>query len=160
MRRKKETYFEREKGYPQPIVVRVRRRISFCDVDPMAIAWHGKYTVYFEEAFAKLGRKCGLSYSDFFKAELHAPIVQLHIDYHKPLVLDEMITIEAALCWNDGARLNIEYRLLKDDGSIAATGYTVEMFINARTNEVLLTIPPLLEQCRKRWKAGEFKCLT
>ncbi len=160
MRRKKDGYFTREKEHPQPIVVRVKRRISFSEVDPMAIAWHGRYPSYFEEAYAELGRQVGLSYRDFFSAGLRAPIVQIHVDYFQSLVLEENVTIEAALCWHEGARMNIEYRILKENGELAATGYTVQMFVDGTTQETWMTIPELLETCRSRWIAGEFKCLA
>ncbi len=97
----------------------------------MGIVWHGRYSIYFEEASAEIGRRCGLSYKDFYEAELRAPIGEFHIDYYKPLYLDEEFTIRGALYWHGGSRLNTEYQLLKQDGSIAASGYTVQLFIHS-----------------------------
>jgi acyl-CoA thioesterase FadM len=59
--------------------------------------------------------------------------------------------------WNEGARLNTEYSIIKNDVSIAATGYTVQMFTDGASGEVLIASPELLERCRKKWKAGELK---
>jgi len=66
-RRDKNTYFERIPGAPDPIVVEVKRRVRFNEADPMAIVWHGRYPLYFEEASEELGRKCGLSYRSITK---------------------------------------------------------------------------------------------
>lgn len=159
VRRKKDGYFKRIGGMPKPLVIRVKRRVNFSEVDVMGIAWHGRYAVYFEEGSAALGRQCGLSYKDFYEGNLRAPIVQFHIDYYQSLTLDEEFIIVASLVWCDSARLNTEYRLIKQNGSIAATGYTVQMFTDGVTGDVYLASPELLEQCRKRWQAGEFKCL-
>ncbi len=87
----------------------------------MAIVWHGRYPLFFEEAAEELGRRCGLSYSDFFEAGLRAPVVELHIDYFQPLFLDEEFTIRASLIWHEGSRLNTEYQLIKQDGSLASS---------------------------------------
>lgn len=87
---------------------------------------------------------------------MRAPIVKLHIDYFEPLRLAEEFTIRSALIWDDGSRLNTEYYLIKNDGSIATSGYTVQLLIDAGSGEVRLVSPDLLEICRKRWKAGEF----
>lgn len=158
MRRKKRNYFPPIEGAPAPVKVSIKRRVSFSEVDVMAIVWHGRYPVFFEEGSAALGRLCGLSYKDFYENALRAPIVQIHVDYHAPLLLDEEFTIDAFLVWSEGARLNTEYALIKSDGSIAATGYTVQMFVEAESGDVQLTTPPLLETCRKRWQLGEFAC--
>jgi acyl-CoA thioester hydrolase len=159
MRRKKGKYFVPVPGAPSPVVVRVTRRVSFSEVDLMGIVWHGRYPQYFEEGFAALGRVCGLSYEDFYRSALRAPIVQMHIDYFAPLVLDEEITVEAGLVWSEGARIHIEYALYKADGTLASTGYTVQMFTDASSGTPLLVSPPLMEECRKRWKKGDLRCV-
>ena len=159
MRRKRAEYFKVEKNVPDPVVARVTHRISFSEVDVMAVAWHGRYPQFFELALEELCRSIGLSYKDYFDANLGAPIVQLHLDYHSPVVLDEEITIIAKLIWNEAARLNTEYTVMKEDGAIAATGYTVQMFVDIKTGEPALAAPKLLEKCLERWKKGEFKNL-
>jgi len=156
--RKKKAYFERIQGVPEPIVVEIRRRVRFSEVDPMGVVWYGRYALYFEEASEAIGRLCGLSYRDFLSAELRTPIVAFHVDYFKPLILDEEFTIKAALIWHEGACLNTEYHLLKQDGSLAVTGYTVQLFVDQTTWGVCLVSPDILEECRRRWKAGEFRC--
>jgi acyl-CoA thioester hydrolase len=156
-RRKKNGYFERVEGTPEPVSVSVKRRVNFSEADVMGIAWHGRYLIFFEDASAALGRRCGLSYLEFYEANLRAPIVQIHIDFFQPLLLDEEFTVTASLIWNEGARLNTEYSILKNDGSTAATGYTVQMFTDGASGEVLIASPELLEKCRKMWRSGEFK---
>ncbi len=155
MRRKKE-YFKRENGTPNPIVVKIVRRVAFNETDPMAIVWHGRYPVFFEDASAALGRKCGMSYEAFFNANLRVPIVQFHIDYFTPLCLDETFTIKGQFIWNDGARINTEFEIIKEDKSIACTGYTVQMFTDANTQQPLIASPLLLENVKKRWLKGDF----
>ena len=154
--RKRTTYFERVPGTPEPIVVEIKRRVRFNEADPMAIVWHGRYPLFFEEASEELGRRCGLSYHDFFEAGVRVPVVELHIDYFQPLFLEEEFVIRASLIWNEGSRLNTEYQLIKQNGKIASSAYMVQLFTNHQTGEAYAVSPELLEQCRIRWKAGEF----
>ncbi len=154
--RREKYYFKRDDGSPEPVTVAVKRRVNFSEVDAMAIVWHGRYALYFEDGSAELGRRCGLSYSDFYAAGLRAPIVTCHIEYFRPLQLDEEFTIAAALIWDEGARLNTEYALYKEDGSLATSGYTVQVLTKHTTGEVCIVSPELLETCRRRWQAGEF----
>lgn len=154
-RRQKGGYFAVLPDAPPPIIVRILHRVRFSDVDPMAILWHGRYAKLFEQANEELGRLCGMGYPEFREHRLQAPIVQLHVDYFASITLGEQVTIVGKMIWADGARSNIEYEILKQSGALAATGYTVQMFVD-ETGTPLMAIPPLLETCRRRWRAGEF----
>lgn len=156
--RRKKAYFEQITGAPEPIVVEVKRRVHFNEADPMAIMWHGRYPLLFEEASEELGRRCGMSYKEFYESGLRAPIIELHIDYFQPLFLDEQFTIRASLLWHDGARLNTEFHLIKQDESLATSAYTVQLFTDHRTGAPCIVSPEMLERCRSRWRAGEFYC--
>lgn len=157
--RRKE-YFEKNADSPEAVTFSLKRRVSFNEVDIMGIVWYGRYAIYFEEALRELGRYCGLSYQDYFTAGLKAPIVAFHIDYQKPLFLDEEFTIKASLIWSEGAKINTEYEIIKADGSIATRGYTIQVLVDAQSSgEACLIVPELIERLRKRWLKGEFKCL-
>jgi acyl-CoA thioester hydrolase len=149
-------YFKRSNEWPAPIVVETRRCVHFSEVDAMGIVWYGRYPLFFEEGSEALGKICGLSYRDFYEAGLRAPVVKLHIDYYEPLRLADEFTIRSVLVWDDGSRLNTEYFLIKDDGTLVTSGYTVQLLTDVRSGEVCLVPPPLLERCRQKWKAGEF----
>ena len=154
-RRRKSGYFGVEADVVAPVIVRVNRRIRFSDVDPMGVLWHGRYAKLLEDANEELGRRCGMTYAEFYRERLKAPIVQFHVDYFASPMLGEEITTTGRLIWSEGARMNIEYEIHKENGQLAAAGYTVQMFIG-EDNQPLLACPPLQEKCRKRWLAGEF----
>lgn len=156
--RRKKSYFDRVPGAPDPISVEVKRRVRFNEADPMAVMWHGRYPLLFEEASEELGRRCGMSYEEYLEAGLRAPIISLHIDYFQPLFLAEEFTIRASLIWYEGARINTEFHVYKHDGSLATSGYTIQLFTDHRTGEPCMVSPEMLERCRNRWKSGEFHC--
>ncbi len=156
---RKREYFKRIPGAPEDLSFAIKRRVSFSEVDVMGIVWYGRYTAYFEEAQRELGSRCGLSYQDFFKANLRAPIVEFHIDYFKPLYLDEEFVVKAYLIWSEGAKLTTEYEIIKSDMSIATRAYMVQMFIDSQKNEPCIVTPLMLENLRTLWLNGEFACL-
>ena len=156
---KKEVYFKKIPGSPDPLSFEIKKRVSFHEVDIMGIVWYGQYAIYFEQAQTELGRRCGLSFRDFYASNLCAPIVKFHIDYYQPLYLDEEFTVRASYIWSEGAKLYIEYTVIKNDGSISARGYTVQMFIDSKNSQPYIVSPETLEQLRKGWKEGKFKCL-
>ncbi len=155
MRRRK-NYFTAPPDAPPPVSVRVARRLRFSEVDALAIAWHGGYPRFFEDAHTELMRKLGLTYEHYRRHGYGAPVVQCHVDYFEPLLLDEEFFVTASLVWHDGARLNVEYQIEKSSGEIAASGYTVQMFFSLDGHTPALLSPALLDECRERWKRGEF----
>jgi acyl-CoA thioester hydrolase len=158
LRRQRGGYFPSSADFPGPLIARVKYRVQFSDVDPMAVVWHGRYARLFEQASEELCRSCGMGYADFHREGLRAPIVQLHLDYFAPLVLGEEVSIAAKMIWCEGARINTEFEIKKETGAQSATGYTVQMFID-EAGMPLLASPPLLETCRRRWRSGEFRGL-
>jgi acyl-CoA thioester hydrolase len=154
-RRQKGGYFPISRDAPAPLTVRLKHRTRFSEADPMAVLWHGRYAQLFEQANEEITRSCGLGYSDFHRERLRAPVVQLHVDYFAPILLGEQVTITGKMIWDEAARLNIEYSIHKELGPLAATGYTVQMFVG-EDGVPLLVCPPMLEKCLTRWRAGEF----
>lgn len=156
VRRKKNDYFDLSDNAPKLISASIVRRCQFSEVDALAIAWHGRYASFFEEAAAELGRRCNLTYEAMYESGIAAPIVQLHIDYHRPLHLNECFTVQASFIWCEASRLNTQFAITAEDGSCACTGYTVQMFVEAKTGKVCIFPPPLLAAFRDKWLAGEF----
>jgi len=158
LRLKRTEYFKRIPGSPKPLVFTLKRRVSFSEVDVMGIVWFGRYSLYFEEAQRELGRRSGLSYQDFYEANLGAPIVEFHTDYYQPLYLDEEFTIKASLVWSEGAKIYTEYLIIKEDQSVATFAYSVQLLIDSQSKETCIISPELLERSRKRWLNGELDC--
>lgn len=149
--RRRTTYFQRLPGGPEPLAATVTHRVLFREVDAMGVVWHGRYLAFFEEAATELRRQFGMGYAELFAAALEAPIVQAHVDYHRPLRLDEVARITARLHWNEAARLDIEYEVRREDGERTATGFTVQMFVDPITHLPYACSPELLSLCRARW---------
>jgi acyl-CoA thioester hydrolase len=79
-----------------------------------------------------------------------APVVQMHIEYHYPLLYKETFTIETALHWSRAARLNFSYRLFNAENQIAATGYTVQVFMDLEKRPLIIQ-PVYMEAFYKQW---------
>jgi len=156
MTRRRRAYFAAQPGEPPPLEETVKGRVKFSEVDAMAVVWHGNYPAVFELAHSELMFRIGLGFEEYRKCNVAAPIAQIHVDYHTPLVLDEEFSVTARLFWNDGARLDTAYTVCGPDGTLRATGYTVQMFVDILRREPLVLIPDIYENCRERWRRGEF----
>ena len=152
---RRKPYFTDPEGYP-PVTASVRLRVCFSDIDPLGIVWHGNYPKFFEKAYAELGNKTGTTPADFKAAGVGAPVAQMHIDYFLPLFLEDIITVTAALHASEGARLNYTMEIRNGKGELACSGYLIQLFIDLKTREVLWFSPDFWENCKRRWRNGDF----
>jgi len=139
---------------PEPLRFTVERIVRFEEVDLMAVLWHGHYASYFEDARVALGRFYNIGYQMMMQHKVMAPVRQMYVDYRAPLAFHERCTITALLHWSEAARLNLSYLIKNQAQEIVATGYSVQMFIDAQ-REVMLEQPAFLHDFCRRWQSGE-----
>ena len=150
-------YFERIPGGPPPLEVSVTRRLQFSESDPLKIAWHGNYAKFFEAAYTELSHNFGFDNDCLEREHVSALFYHDEYDYRVPVRCGEVFTTSAALVWTEAPRINIEYAVRLEDGRVAATGCTTQIFIDARDYTPLWHIPPFWDEFLKRWKEGVFR---
>ena len=143
-------YFERIPGGPPPLEVSVTRRLQFSESDPLKIAWHGNYAKFFEAAYTELSHSFGFDNDRLEKEHVSALFYHDEYDYRIPLPCDAVFHTSAALIWTDAPRINIEYAVRLEDGRVAATGCTTQVFIDARDFTPLWHIPAFWEEFLNR----------
>lgn len=146
-------YFPSEAGGPRPLQIVCSRRVRFEELDPLGIMWHGRYVSYCEDGRVAFGREYGLSYSELMRRETAAPIVRFHLDYFAPLGFDQLVRIETTLHWSAAMRLNFSYAIRKEDGTLAASGYSVQLLTDLAGN-VLFIAPDWVKRFQDNWRAG------
>ena len=149
-------YFERKPGDPPPLEVSVTRRLQFSESDPLKIAWHGNYAKFFEAAYTELSHSFGFDNDRLEEEHVSALFYHDEYDYRIPLPCDAVFHTSAALIWTDAPRINIEYAVRLEDGRVAATGCTTQVFIDARDFTPLWHIPLFWEEFLNRWKEGAY----
>ncbi len=67
--------------------------ISFNDLDPMNIVWHGNYVKYLEQARCEMFKKIGYTYMDMYKDNYMYPIAKMDLKFIKSASLDDEIDV-------------------------------------------------------------------
>jgi acyl-CoA thioester hydrolase len=125
--------------------------VRFNEADPLGIVWHGHYVRYFEDAREDFGKIYGVSYLDFYRNRLAVPVVSVQCDYKKPLRYGDTIIVEATYVNTPAAKLNFNYQILDAQlGTQIALGSTSQVFVDAKTFELQLTMPPFFDAWRKK----------
>jgi acyl-CoA thioester hydrolase len=109
-------------GFPPPVH---RVRVRYCETDRMAVAHHGSYVAWFEEARTEWMRARGKTYRQLEDEGNLLQVVEFVCRYHKPVDYDEVIAIAVRVAEAGRAALTLEYECRRQsDGAVCATGST------------------------------------
>jgi acyl-CoA thioester hydrolase len=123
--------------------------VRFSEVDSMKIVWHGSYALYFEDAREAFGEKYGLSYLDILNNGYYAPLVDLRFNYKKPLLYKHKARVDISFRNTKAAKIIFDYEIYDlADGSLIATGYSIQVFLD-KQYQLVWTNPPFYEEWKK-----------
>jgi acyl-CoA thioester hydrolase len=128
--------------------------IRFSEVDSLRVVWHGHYLKFFEDGRETFGKEFGLGYLDIFEADgLAVPIVDINLQYKRPLEYGDSAIVETTFINSPAAKLQFEYKVYSaKHGYLACTGKSLQVFMNARTKELYITNPPFFEGWKSKNK--------
>jgi acyl-CoA thioester hydrolase len=110
-------------------------RVRFCETDKMQFLHHAKYIEYFEVARTEMLRYFGLPYKTIEDNGIEMPVMEISIKYKNAAFYDELLTVEASVNNIDSPKVNIDYKVFKENGLLAAEGYTVLAFIKTSSKK-------------------------
>jgi acyl-CoA thioester hydrolase len=126
--------------------------VRFNEADPLGIVWHGHYIRYFEDGREAFGRRYGLSYLDFYQNGLAVPVVSVQCDYKKPLRYGERVIVRCFYENSPAAKLKFQYKIFEaDTQELVAAGSSVQVFVDPKSFQLLLTLPEFFESWKKKW---------
>ena len=134
----------------QDLINRTEIRVKFSEVDSMGVVWHGHYIRYFEDGRESFGNQFGINYLDFYRKNVLIPLVRVTCDYKKPLLYGDTAVIETRFVNCESAKLQYDYIIYRGNtGDVAATGSSIQVFLNPE-KELLLDLPPFFIEWKKK----------
>lgn len=104
--------------------------VQFRDLDPYNHVNHAVYASYLEHARTQY-------YVDVFgkkSYDIDSVVVSIHIDYHKPAGLEDVLSIEIGLKEVGRSSVTRFYEIKRDD-ELIATAESTHVFIDKKTNK-------------------------
>ncbi len=122
--------------------VTVYHQVSFFEMDPMNVVWHGNYINLFEKARAELVLKLGLTYTRMAELGHMWPVVKLRCKYLKSATLNQKLAITAEL--KDYVNsLTIAFSVRDaETQELLTKGETMQMAVNIKTGKTDIVNPP------------------
>lgn len=127
-------------------MVSMQIRVIYGDTDQMGVVYYGNYLRFFEASRNEFIRSKGLRYRDFEAAYgLLLPVAEARVSYKSPARYDDLLTVEISLAEVRRASARFDYRILREDGTLLATGSTTHACVD-RAGKVKRMPPELLEK--------------
>jgi acyl-CoA thioester hydrolase len=131
---------------PDPDPFSLEFRVRYAECDPMGLAHHSTYPIWFEMGRTELLRAHGASYRDIEAQGLFLAVVKLNIRYRAPARYDDLLRLDISLARVNRVKLEHEYALHRD-GLLLTTASTTLACINRAgvlqpMPDVLLALSP------------------
>ncbi len=101
----------------------IELRVRYCECDPMGVAHHTAFPVWFEMGRTELLRDTGIRYRDMEAEGFFFAVVALEVRYRRPARYDDRLVLETRLAKLGRAKIEHAYRLLRE-GQILAEATT------------------------------------
>ena len=108
-------------------------RTRYAETDQMGVVYYGNYPQYLELGRVEWLRSIGFTYKAMEEEGIMMPVVSLQIQYKKPALYDELITICTKLKELPSTKIEFDYEILNEKGELLSTANTVLVFVDART---------------------------
>lgn len=105
----------------------IQIRVRYPETDPMGLLHHGNYLMYFEIGRTELLRASGGNYRQMEESGLFCVVVRAEVRYHRPARYDDLLTLQTTVTRITPAKIEHEYRLLRDDELLAVGKVTLAM---------------------------------
>lgn len=131
-------------------------KVSFEDLDPMNVVWHGNYVRYMEQARCDMLEKLGYTYMDMRNDGFMYPIAKMKIKYVKPVTLGDVLTVKTEITSIEPS-LDMKYTIYnkKTDEKIMSAS-TMQIAVDAETKESIYNASDKLKKAIEEANCEKF----
>jgi len=131
--------------------VEVTMPVRYAECDPLGIAHHSSYVIWFEEARHEYRRRHPADYDQLAEEGVFMPLVELRIRYRAPVRFGDIITVRSWMTEVKSRRATF-YHEVRRAGTeeLLAAGESVHICFDVKTME-LKRIPPRVRGLLERY---------
>jgi acyl-CoA thioester hydrolase len=128
----------------------IEEHVRWSDIDRAGIIYYGQFLRFFEIAETELFREVGLRYSEVFdRFDIWLPRVQIHFDFRKPLVLDDLIEVSAYVGRFGNKSFTLRFEVnKKGETDLVAEGHVVLACVSRSTFKSVSLPQEIIEALR------------
>jgi len=123
--------------------------IRYAETDQMGVVHHGNYAQYLEIARIDWLDFLGFPYYDLEKEGIMLPVVQMVVNYKKPIHFGDTIFIHTKLKAMPTAKVIFDFDIYNQNKELTSTACTTLVFINSTTRKPIVCPEKILNAIKK-----------
>jgi len=110
-------------------------RVRYSETDQMGYVYYGNYAQYYEVARVEALRQLGTSYRFMEENGVMMPVVNLQINYKKPALYDDELTIKTTIKELPTTKMTFYYNIFNKNEVLINQGETTLVFVDKNTHK-------------------------
>lgn len=107
-------------------------RVRYAETDQMGFVYHSNYLIWMEAARIEMLDHWGMPYRQMEADGFLLPVLEAHVQYHRPARFDDRIVVEVEIREKPIIRWKIHYRIYRQGENVnLVTGFTQHAFIDS-----------------------------
>ena len=127
-------------------------RVRYAETDQMAYVYYGNYAAYFEVGRVECLRELGFSYKKLEEEGVLLPVMDFNINYKRPALYDDLLTIKTTIPEMPGARIKFNYETYNEKGELLNEAQTTLVFVNRSTGRPIKAPEGLMKAMREKFE--------
>ncbi len=123
-------------------------RVRYGETDKMGVVYYGNYPLYLEQGRTEWLRELGFSYRWMEDHNIQLPVTELHIQYKKPALYDDLLTVVTTLKNIPTVKIEFYYEIFNEKKELLVTATTTLVFIDTPTQKIRKAPNYLLEKLK------------
>lgn len=115
-------------------VFETKIRVIYADTDKMGYVYYGNYPKYYEMGRSEAMRALGMTYNEMEAQGVMMPVIDIKMHYLHPAYYDDLLTIRSIVKEIPMAKMNFDYEIYNEAGTLIHTGNSLLGFMNANTH--------------------------
>lgn len=111
-------------------------RVRYGETDQMGYLYYGYYALYYEVGRAEAIRQLGFTYRELEEMGIMMPVVDLHAQYYRPALYDDLITVKTILKeLPEAHKIQFHSELYNEQKQLLNKGVTTLVFYDPKTKQ-------------------------
>src|SRR5690606_23148675 len=128
-------------------------RVRYGETDQMGFLYYGYYALYYEVGRAEAIRELGFTYRQLEQMGIVMPVVELHAQYFRPALYDDLITVKTTLKeLAEGPRIQFHSELYNEQEQLLNKGQTTLVFYDPKEKKKVNMPQQLFERLEPFFK--------
>ena len=110
-------------------------RVRYSETDQMGFVYYGNYAAYLEVGRVETLRELGFPYKELEARGVLLPVVNLTVNYRKPAVYDDLLTIKTSVKQVPSIKFIFESEIVNEQGDLLIEASVTLVFIDKEKNK-------------------------